>query len=334
MPDPPAGRVVVPDLDHQLGPQRHPLEVAAAGPAARLGAAALAGLQRRQHRAHRSFGLGAEAGDVADAAQLAAVVEAEDQRADRALGFPRPPAHHHAVDRPLALDLRHPLALAREVGRVELLRHHPLDAAQPALGLLGVAGQRRQLEPGRRGDRLQPPPALAQRRLEQRLVALGEQVEGDVLRRDLRRQPVDSRLRRVDPFLQQVELEVAIGVADHQLAVEHPAPRREAQLGKVAPQLLAAPRLDVEVLAVDEDDRAEAVELRLKGPLLAARQLFAGQRQLRLDRRREGQAHGAQATRRRCGAAAAGQPAVPAASRRLRLSRGSGIGTAASSVLV
>ena len=52
VPDPPRGGMVVPDLDHQLRPQRHPLEVAAAGPAARLGGAALARLQRRQHRAH------------------------------------------------------------------------------------------------------------------------------------------------------------------------------------------------------------------------------------------------------------------------------------------
>src|SRR5690348_15584660 len=39
------GGVVIADLDHQLGAEGDPLEVAAAGPAARLGGAALARLQ-------------------------------------------------------------------------------------------------------------------------------------------------------------------------------------------------------------------------------------------------------------------------------------------------
>ena len=55
VPDPPARGMVVADLDHQLRPQLDPLEVAPAGPAARLGAAALARLQRRQHRPHAAF---------------------------------------------------------------------------------------------------------------------------------------------------------------------------------------------------------------------------------------------------------------------------------------
>ncbi len=143
------------------------------------------------------------------------------------------------------------------------------------------------------GDRLEPSPPLRQRRLQQRFVAFGQQVEDDVAGRDLLREQFDARLRRVDPFLQGIEFEVAVGVADHQLAVEHPAPRREAQLGEVAAEVFAAARLDLEVLAVDEDDRPEAVELGLVGPLLADRQLFAGQRQLRLDRWREGKGHSA-----------------------------------------
>ena len=44
--DAPVGDVVERDLDDQLGPQRHPLEVAALAPAARFAAAALAGLVR------------------------------------------------------------------------------------------------------------------------------------------------------------------------------------------------------------------------------------------------------------------------------------------------
>ena len=60
-------------------------------------------------------------------------------------------------------------------------------------------------------------------------------------------------------------------VSDHQLAVDHVAALGEAQLGEVARQRLAPPRLDVGVVAVDEDDRPESVELRLVGPLLAER---------------------------------------------------------------
>src|SRR6202789_510649 len=126
----------------------------------------------------------------------------------------------------------------------------------------------------------------------------------------------------MDPFLQRVEFEVAIGVADDQLAIQDPAPRREAQLREVAGQFLAAAGLDIGVLAVDEDDRPKAVELRLVGPLLAQRQLFAGQRQLRLDRRREWEGHAAGSVRDWR------QPVPAARSRRARLSRGSGIGTA------
>ena len=94
----------------------------------------------------------------------------------------------------------------------------------------------------------------------------------------------------MDPFLHRVEFEVAVGVADHQLAVEHPAPRREAQLGEVAVEGFAAARLDVDLVAVDKDDRPEPIQLRLISPLLALRQLFAGKRKLRLDRRREAEA--------------------------------------------
>src|SRR4051794_8629145 len=58
-------RVVVADLDHQLGAQGDPLEVTTTGPAARLGGAGLAGLQRFEQAAQAAFGLVAEARDVA-----------------------------------------------------------------------------------------------------------------------------------------------------------------------------------------------------------------------------------------------------------------------------
>src|SRR5690349_9794545 len=123
----------------------------------------------------------------------------------------------------------------------------------------------------------------------------------------------------MDAALQCVELDVAVGVADHQLAVEHVTTGWEAQLGKVTRQGFAAPRLDVGIGAVDEDDRAEAIELLLICPLLASRQLFAGLGQLRFDRRLERKGQSDSTVCRRA---------------RARASRGSGIGTAASNAFV
>ena len=192
----------------------------------------------------------------------------------------------------LALHLRHPLALAGHVGGVELLRHHALDAAQPLLGLRrrralsGVSSR-----PAVLGDRLQPRAPLRQRRLQQRLVALGQQVEDDVAGRDLLREQLDPRLGRVDPFLQRVEFEVAVGVADHQLAVEHPAPRREAQLREVAGQVFAAARLDVDVRRRRRRRSRGSRRASARTPTPRPRgSCFAGQRQLRLDRWREREA--------------------------------------------
>src|SRR5262249_31093299 len=120
VPDPPGSRVVIANLDHQLGPQLDPLQLAPAGPAAGLGGAALAGLQRRKHRAHAVFRRFRKPGNVPDGAQLIAFVEAEDQGADGSLLFARSPAHHHTVDRSLALDLRHPPAFAGLIRRAEV----------------------------------------------------------------------------------------------------------------------------------------------------------------------------------------------------------------------
>ena len=130
--------VVEADLEHQLGPQRDPLEVTVGRPAAGVGGAALAGLIGRQRVDQLALLLRLQARGVADDAQLAlAVVEAEDQRADRALLLARAPADDDGVDRPQALDLDHPLALARQVRGVEALGDHALAALQPRLGLGG-----------------------------------------------------------------------------------------------------------------------------------------------------------------------------------------------------
>src|SRR4029077_12944217 len=103
-------------------------------------------------------------------------------------------------------------------------------------------------------------------------------------------QQVDPRLGGIDAALQGVELERPLVVADHQLAVDDVAARGEAQLGEVARERFAPARLDVGLLAVDEDDRAEAVELLLVGPVLSFGERFAVERALRLDRRCESKA--------------------------------------------
>ena len=80
-------------LGDQLGPHGDPLQLAARVPAARVAAAALAGLVGSEERRQLALLLGAEAGGVADHLQLAVVVvEAEDQRAERALLLAGAPA--------------------------------------------------------------------------------------------------------------------------------------------------------------------------------------------------------------------------------------------------
>src|SRR3954447_4959504 len=69
---------------------------------------------------------GAEARRVAHLVEPVVVVQAEDERADRALLLARPPAHDHGVDRPHALDLHHADALARAVARLLALGDHAL----------------------------------------------------------------------------------------------------------------------------------------------------------------------------------------------------------------
>src|SRR5215216_5398064 len=114
--DPVVGDVVEGDLDHQLGAQLDPLELALAAPAARIAHAALAGLVGREPRRQLALLGCLEAGRVPDDAQVpVVVVEPDDERADRALLLPRAPPDDDRVDRAHALDLHHPDALARAV---------------------------------------------------------------------------------------------------------------------------------------------------------------------------------------------------------------------------
>src|ERR1700750_3149573 len=102
---------------------------------------------------------------MADLAQAAVrLVQPQDDRAQRALGLPRTPAEHDRVDRPNALDLHHPDALARAVRRVGLLGDHALLGVQPAGGVLSGPHHWRELHALKRGL-LERGPALAVREL-------------------------------------------------------------------------------------------------------------------------------------------------------------------------
>lgn len=283
MADAPVGDVVVGDLDDELGAQRDPLQVAAGGPARRVAAAALTGLVRRELGDELALALGGEAAGMADLAQAPGLlVEAEDDRADRALLLARPPAHHDGIDRAHALDLDHALARAGQVRARKLLGDHALLVAKPVLRLGGAVDDGRQLDPP---DRLQRGLALLIGAAHQDLVADREHVEGDESRRRLRRQALDPRRGGMDAIAQRAERR------GHELAVDDVAPRREGHLGEVARQRLGVARLQVDLVAVDERDRAKAVPLGLVCPALVVRQLRARARKLGRDGRLQRERH-------------------------------------------
>src|SRR3954454_6996188 len=124
---------------------------------------------------------------VADRPELALLVEAEDQRADRALVLAGPPAHDDAVDRPHPLYLHHALALAGPIDGTDLLRDHALPAQQEGLSARRGLVERRDLDRARGallaarrgGDQLLERGAALRERLAHQLAAVvGKQVEG------------------------------------------------------------------------------------------------------------------------------------------------------------
>ncbi len=127
-----------------------------------------------------------------------AVVEAEDERADGVRLLAGAPADEHRVDRAHALDLGHALALARAVWRGALLGDRALGVLEPFPGLAGAGDGGHQLDgravealagrqPIVREQPLERRTTLCERQLEQRVVSVREQVEGDVGRRASRR---------------------------------------------------------------------------------------------------------------------------------------------------
>src|SRR5204863_5485762 len=85
-------------------------------------------------------------------------------------------------------------------------------------------------------------------------------------------------------------------------------PDRLDDLREVAVHRLAVARLEIDIVAFAEDDRAEAVELRLVDPAVALGQLLGRLRQLRRDRRLERERHSITSfwARRPCRASGAG----------------------------
>ena len=276
--DAPVARVVVADLDDQLRAQLHPFELAVRAPAARLAAAALAGLVRRQLAAQRALARGGEGRAVPDRAQRAVgLVEPEDQRADAVRLDARAEADHDAVDRAQPLDLDHRRALARRVGGVEALGDH-------ALGLLRASARPR---PGRgrapSGARPSSPSSAARR------CSNGCSSSSTPSSSSRSKATYEAGSSRASRSIRDAAGWIRCCSApnasppsvavDHDLAVEHVATGREAPApGSSGVRSLRAARLEHQLVAVDEGDRAKAVVLLLVAPLRPDRQGLAAPR--------------------------------------------------------
>src|SRR5687768_7790386 len=102
----------------------------------------------------------------------------------------------------------------------------------------------------------------------------------------------------MDPNQEGIEVEAAIGIGDDHLPVEHEPrvrpthrPQRLLQLGEVSVQRLEVAGLDVHLVTVAEDERAEAVPFRLVDPAIARRDRRGRLGQHRRDRRLDGKGH-------------------------------------------
>ena len=256
-----------------------------------------------------------EGADDPDRAQAPVVVEAEEERADRV--GPRlvdAVAGQHAVGGADVLDLRHH-ALVGLVGQLRVLGDDAvepgtLEALEPLPRELGVLGDGREVDRRPRAGerRLERRAALGERPRGQVLVAEREQVEGDEARRGLAGEQVDAAGGGVEALLERPEVEPPVGAGDHDLAVDDGARRqalacRRDHLGEVARHRAGVATADLDLVAVAEHDRAEAVPLGLvERP---GWEVGADLRQHRRDRRHDGQPHPPMMTRSR----SAGPPA-------------------------
>ena len=280
MPEAVALELVVAHLDHELRLDRVPVELLALRPAALAARDALvaqvaSALELRQRFLELAPDVSREARAVADEVELAVVaVETEQQRRDPALTLVAPAeADDHAVGGAIRLHLDYAFAGTRQVGLLEPLCDDPVEAGlveplEPALRLLGVELGGREAEALRLALELTTP--LGQRQLVQRLALPDEDVEGDELGRDLRREPLDPALRRVEAHLELVELEPAVA-RDDDLAVEGGLRRQELadrfELWEVAQERPPVPAPQAQATAEVLEHPAEAVPLRLVLPV-------------------------------------------------------------------
>ena len=140
-------------------------------------------------------------------------------------------------------------------------------------------------------DALEPRAPLPLRDLPQVLVVERQQVPGDEARRRRFGEHPDARFGGMDAQQQGLEIQGPVAGDDH-LAVEHAArrqgrPQRRGQLREVAIERLQVTGLGVDLVAVAEDQRPEAVPLGFEQPAVVRRQLVDGLGQHRLERRLE-----------------------------------------------
>ena len=227
-------------------------------------------------------------------------VEAEQQGADRVVrGLVHAVAGDHAIGRAHVLDLAHHalVGLIGEVGALgdQAVEAGSLEALEPVARDRLVAGERGQMD-GRRGVRegaLERRAPVCERLVREIVVAEREQVEGDEAGGGLAGEQRHPAGGGMDALLERPEVEPAVA-GDDDLAVDHATLRQVApdgldHLGEVArhrPLLAAA---DLDLVAVAEHDRAEAVPLRLVE--LAGRDRGHGLGQHRRDRRQHRQVH-------------------------------------------
>ncbi len=204
------------------------------------------------------------------------VVEPEQERPDDAAALVPAKPGHDTVRGALVLDLEH-RPLVGDVWAVERLGHDTVESG--ALEDVEPPGTRRQVRCCRSevygglgaGEGLhQTGPPGAERRVHERLVIDGEQVEGDERGRCLPGQQVDPGRSRVDALLQCVKVE-AVATDHDDLAVDDAAPGEVGldgfdDLREVAGHrpLIAAAELDL--VSVSEHDGSEPVPLRLDVP--------------------------------------------------------------------
>ena len=220
-----------------------------------------------------------ERADHADREQhVPLVVEAEQQRADPVVaGLVHAVAGDHAVGRTLVLDLgHHPLVGLVGAGRAPWRSARP--ARRPRTRRTTAGRSSRSSVAGvtytgglrvRRARR----PAAARRSANGRSVRssspIASRSNATKLAGVCSAEQLDPAGGRVDALLQRLEVErVALGVGHDHLAVDHRPLREVGQhrrddLGEVAGHRLLVAAADLDLVAVPEDDRPEAVPLRL-----------------------------------------------------------------------